>query len=144
MASPTNLSLQVAGQVAAAWRGEDGAELPIQAPALGGQRRGGQVGDVLGQGEHGSQPELQTPGYGIIARFDDVGDIAGEMGEAGLMRGGVPLLGGVTIRDPHHRPMPVHHLPRHDRTACWRSLMDDRLGRVEDPCVDGPCGASGK
>jgi hypothetical protein len=88
---------------------------------------------VLGQGEHGSQPELQTPGYGIIARFDDVGDIAGEMGEAGLMRGGVPLLGGVAIRDPHRRPMPVHHLSHHDSAPRRRRRVHHRAGRVEHP-----------
>ena len=38
IASPADLGLEGSGQVAAARRGEDGAELPIQAPALGRQR----------------------------------------------------------------------------------------------------------
>ena len=35
-ARPADLGLQVAGQVAVARRGEDGVQLPIQAPAFGG------------------------------------------------------------------------------------------------------------
>ena len=34
IASPADFGLEGSGQVAAAWRGEDGAELAIQAPAL--------------------------------------------------------------------------------------------------------------
>lgn len=48
IASPTDLGLQITRQIAAARRGGDGAELAIQTPALGGQRRGSQIGDVLG------------------------------------------------------------------------------------------------
>lgn len=80
-----DIGLQVAGQVAAARRGEYGPESSVEAPALGCQGRGGQGGDALGQGEHGGQPELQTPGHRIVARLDDEGDVAGEMGEAGLV-----------------------------------------------------------
>lgn len=132
---PSDLGLQVAGQVAVARRGEDGAELSIQGPALGGERRGGQVGDALGQGEYGSQPELQSPGHGIVADLDDVCDVAGEMGEAGLVHGGMTLLCGVAVRDPHRGPVAVHHLPHHDGAPRRRSLVDDRLGRMEDPMV---------
>src|SRR4051794_39379833 len=42
IASAADPGLQVTGQVTAARRGEDGPKLPIQAPALGGQCRGGQ------------------------------------------------------------------------------------------------------
>ena len=62
MASPTNLGRQVAGQVTAARRGEGGAEVSIQVPALGGQRRGGQVGDVLGQPAGPSPVSTDTSG----------------------------------------------------------------------------------
>ena len=31
--------------------------------------------------------------------------------------------------------MPAHHLPHHDRTPRLRSLMDDCVGRMEDPVV---------
>ena len=54
IASPADFGLEGSGQVAAAWRGEDGAELAIQAPALARQGRGAEVGDALGQGEHES------------------------------------------------------------------------------------------
>ena len=81
IASAADLGLEGSGQVAAARCAEDVAELSIQAPTLGGQRRGGQVGDALGQGEHGLQPELQPPGHGVVAHFDAIGDVPGEMGE---------------------------------------------------------------
>ena len=90
MAGAADLGLKIPGQVSAARRSEDGAELPIQTSAFGDQRRGGQIGDVLGQGEHGSQPELQAPGYGVVAGLDSVGDVAGEMGKAGLVLGPCP------------------------------------------------------
>ena len=110
-ASAADLGLPVAVQVAAARRGEDGAKLPIQVPSLGCQRRGGQVGDALGQGEHGVQPMPQTPGDGIVAGLDDVGHVTGEMGEAGRVFDGVSLLGGVAVQDPYRRPVAVHHRP---------------------------------
>lgn len=77
IASAADLGLQLAGQVTAARCGQDGAVLPIQAPALGRERRGSQVGHAPGQGEHASQPELQAPGDGIVAELDDIGDVAG-------------------------------------------------------------------
>ena len=44
--------MQIAGQVAAAGRCEDGTELPIQLPAFGGQRLDGRIGCMLDQSEH--------------------------------------------------------------------------------------------
>src|SRR4029079_18985638 len=45
IACAADLGLYVAAQITAARRGEDGTQLPIQAAALGRERRGGQVGD---------------------------------------------------------------------------------------------------
>ena len=64
IAGTADLGLEGLGQIAAAWFGENGPELPIQAPALGGQCRGSQIGDVLGQGEHGGQPSCRRQGTG--------------------------------------------------------------------------------
>ena len=126
---------------------EDMVALPTGAWA-GAHRRTLRNGErpvlALSQGKHGSQPELQTPGHGIVAGFGDVGDIARQMGQAGLMLGGMALLGSVAVRDPHRGPVAVHHLPHHDSAPCRGGRVHDGVRRMEDPCVDGPCGASGK
>ena len=66
---------------------------------------------------------MQVPGDRIVAGVDGVGDITGEMGKAGLVRGGVALLGGVAVRDPNRRPMPfiisrTTIAPRVDKAVC--------------------------
>lgn len=83
--SPADLGLEGSGQLAATLPGEDGPELSVEAPALGGERRGGELRAALGQGAYRLQLELQPPGHGVIAGLDDVGDVAGEMGEVGLV-----------------------------------------------------------
>ena len=135
IAGAADLGLEGSGQIAAARRGEDGAELPIQAQALGRQRRSGQIGDVLGEGEDVSQPELQAPGHGIVAGLDAIGDVGGEMREAGLMCSRMTLLGCVAVRDPHCRPMAVHHLPHHDGAARRGGRVHHGLRRMEDPMI---------
>ena len=76
--SPDHARRMLTDQVAVVGRGEDGAELAIQTPALGCQGGSGEIGDALCQDEHGLQPELQAPGHGVVAGLDDVGDVSGE------------------------------------------------------------------
>ena len=97
--------------------GQDRRQPALQSSALGGQRRGGQVGDALGQGEHGlAARACRRKGTGSSLASTRVGDVAGQMRQAGLLRVRVALLGRVAVRDPHRGPVPVHHGPHH----AWR------------------------
>ena len=101
--------------------------MSIQASALGRQGRGGQGGDAPGQGEDVLQQELQAPGDGIVADLDDVGDVARQMRQAGLVLGGMALLGGLAVRDPHRRLVHIHHLAHHDSAARRRGHVHHGL-----------------
>ena len=103
IAGAPELVLKVAGQIAGRRRGQDIVQTSLQGPALAGDGRGGEGFDTVGQGEGPVQPELEPRGQDILARLVGIGDVAGEMGQAGLVRVGMPLLRGYSDRNTRPR-----------------------------------------
>ena len=55
------------------------------------------------------------------------------MRQAGLLRVGMTLLGGIAIRQPDRRSVPLHHVPDHDGAARRRRVMDHGIVAAEHP-----------
>ncbi len=105
--------LDVARQVADGRSGEDVVERAFQLAALGGHRRGRRRGDGPRQGEGAVEPQLEPQGQGVVTRVERVDDVTGEVRQTGLLPVGMSLLGGIAVRQPHGRPVPVHDLVHH-------------------------------
>ena len=68
-----------------------------------------------------------------VAGIDGVLRIADQMGEADLVRRGMPALGREPIGDPHLWPGIAEELDGHDPAACRRDRVIDRRRRSEHP-----------
>ncbi len=127
--------LDVARQVADGRSGEDVVEGALQLAALGGHRRGRRRGDGPRQGEGSVEPQLEPQGEGVVAGVERVGDVTGEVRQTGLLPVGVPLLGGIAVRQPHGGPVPVHDLVHHARASCRGGVVHHRVLAAEDPVI---------
>ena len=68
---------------------------------------------------------MGEPRVSPVLRTVGIGAIPGEMGEAGLMRRAMPLLGRVAIGTPDLWPMAIHQVTNDDGAAGRSGTMHD-------------------